>query len=542
MSYLDVPRLHFFGEFWADPSTFNNTLGTCCDPGAAPPSECSYDPGASSHRMLWNPNGSHWFFLQNCTVRRALDTSGAVKQTTAQDGLIGGEVETTNTPNFAKLVDLDPEFQTGSQIWGLELQVSLASGGGHFKGKMKRATLRDTWFGRVPSLADPFARGIGGVYQSVLTGVTWDTSSTSPIFNALRGVAGQKLSIKFVLYSYDDRTTSATFNNGKVVGTIGPYMTNEPDHFLAARSLESTGSGAFGAAPFKVDTARNKVVIDLGNSVPEATPGGSRVNHGTMRAAIRIPAGWTNIGTIDYSKAHYERTAGVEEINITPAKATLLANKPLGIFRTNPSPQLVLAEKPGGMYVNATEIVLRLNPGDNETIELVATEFGSPKSGQSLGLRLLGGAPSAALTIPPPVNTGGNGRASFTFTAGDPGHPRPHIDGELYTVGYYWGSTASPSNQRGLIRVLVFDSHPVPANPTWTHVEPILKEYARLYSWMRSRLDIGVHATYATQANRDIVKATLSYPEKDPRYMPVTRDLSRDKKDLIIRWLDNGAP
>jgi hypothetical protein len=31
-------------------------------------------------------------------------------------------------------------------------------------------------------------------------------------------------------------------------------------------------------------------------------------------------------------------------------------------------------------------------------------------------------------------------------------------------------------------------------------------------------------------------------PIEDPRYMPVTRDLSRDKKQIILTWIKNGAP
>jgi len=28
----------------------------------------------------------------------------------------------------------------------------------------------------------------------------------------------------------------------------------------------------------------------------------------------------------------------------------------------------------------------------------------------------------------------------------------------------------------------------------------------------------------------------------DPRYMPVTRDMSRDKRQRLIEWLNLGAP
>jgi len=44
------------------------------------------------------------------------------------------------------------------------------------------------------------------------------------------------------------------------------------------------------------------------------------------------------------------------------------------------------------------------------------------------------------------------------------------------------------------------------------------------------------------RAAKDRIKTTLSYPLTDPRYMPVSRDMSRDKKALILRWIAAGAP
>ena len=528
MSYLDVPRFHFAGEFYADPSTVNNTLP-------------NYDPTVTAPPGLveqWNPMGKHWFLFNGCTVRRALDQTGAVKRTSADDALVDGVVETTNWPGFAKLVDLDPQYQMASQIWGLELQVNLSSGAGNFKGALETATLRDLWQNRSPG---GFAAGFGGVYQSVLTGVTWDTSSRSTVFDQLGAAASPqatRLSIKFVLYAYDADPASSNFAKGKVVGTIGPAFAGEPDHFLAGRRLADYASGSFGSAPFKVDATRSVVVIDLGNAVPETAPAGPRRSLGSMTPVILSSAPEV-LPAINYDQSHYEETSGISEAFLTPARATLLASNHLGISVAGPPSRLIMAERPRGSYVDAEEIVIRLNPGESKTIDLVATEFGAPKSGQALSLRLLSGIPPSALTLPASVTTGANGRASVAFTAGDPRHPRPDIDGQLYFVGFYWGS-ATGTNQRGTISVLVFDRHAAVAAPTWSDVKDILEQYAKLYPFMTATLDLSDQA--AVQAGRTRILATLNYPETDPRYMPVTRDLSRDKRELLRRWLNRGAP
>ena len=530
MSYLDVPRLHFAGDFCTDPATANNEIA-------------DYDPAATI-APGWNPLGKNWFLFPDCTVRSAVNAVGAVKQSPADDALVGGSVETTNMPIFAKLVDLDPEFQTASQVWGLELKVSVPSGSGSFTGRMATATLRDLWPRRAPG---GFAMGFGGTYQSVLSDLAWKPAAGSPVLEGLRQASPGRLSIKFAVYAYDANPASQRFTRGRVVGTIGPALPGEPEHFVAARRADAGGSGAYGAVPFKVDPKRNRVVLDLGSAVPETVGGGARRTLGTMEAVI-LTGPRVALGTIDYTQAHYETTAGVEELAISAAQARQLAGAQLGI-EAGARGDLILAERPAGLYVNVTEVAWRMNPGDTRTVEFAATVFGAPRAGQRLALRLVNGTPASALKFPQSVRTGADGRASVTFTAGDPGHPRPHLDGQCYRVAYFTG-TATPSNQLGQLTVRVFDRHPSVQAPTWAHARPILEQYTRLYPFMsggplappgsKGILDLSDHPT--VQANREKIRQTLSYPETDPRFMPVTRDLSRDKRDLLLRWIGRGAP
>jgi hypothetical protein len=72
--------------------------------------------------------------LSNCIVKRAVYTDRSLAKTAADDPVIGltlGQIDS------ATLVDLDPEQQMVSQIWGLQLQLSKPGSGPSFKGAFK---------------------------------------------------------------------------------------------------------------------------------------------------------------------------------------------------------------------------------------------------------------------------------------------------------------------------------------------------------------------------------------------------------------------
>jgi hypothetical protein len=62
MSYLDEPRIHFFGKYFADPSTINNDLGNY---DLKPPLDLS-----------WNPDGSAFFRFMDCAVGSVVGVDG----------------------------------------------------------------------------------------------------------------------------------------------------------------------------------------------------------------------------------------------------------------------------------------------------------------------------------------------------------------------------------------------------------------------------------------------------------------------------------
>jgi hypothetical protein len=85
------------------------------------------------------------------------------------------------------------------------------------------------------------------------------------------------------------------------------------------------------------------------------------------------------------------------------------------------------------------------------------------------------------------------------------------------------------------LSLLVFQAYTAPANPTWNDVAQIFNAYARMYPGMKSRFDISDPAT--VKGDPQAVLDHMAVPVEDPMYMPVTRDLSPAKVQMIVKWL-----
>jgi hypothetical protein len=570
MSYLDVPRLHFAGAFIAKPSTVNNT------PTNFDPATPSTQPGLV---LSWNPYGNHdWQFL-NCDVQTAVTSDGTVWNAAKPEPIIGAAVNSVDQPVTAKLVDLDTEQQMVSQIWGLQIKVAI-SDTDYFVGDFRVISFDDIW-ARVPNGQQDWM--FSAYYHSVLDDVIWGSQITSPFLKELQSASPDQLSIKFVVDAYQDLYYMKNFNQGRIVGTIGPANADEPPNFLLGRQLRPIGfqpSNPFGGTPLffgyaKVDATRQKVIVDLGNSIPTQAdtstnpptqePTGPPVDVGTLAVAIIPQNGGSPIqlGDYDYSLATYLATAGIQEYSMSADQMATLKSTPLGVIQTvapqgSSSPALgtVLQESPSGAYINSIQPVFRMNPGDCAPAELLALRFGEPAANESITLSFNNGpiqpppglpanyavgTPESALKFPQKVVTGPDGRACFELRASDPGNPRQVIDGQIYAVAYSWGPDnlpKFPTDPNTFLSALVFGAFQGTA--TWETIQSFMMQYAVLYPFMDTIFMLSDPAVY--QQNISAFQTVLSYPITDPRYMPVTRDMSRDKRQLLLDWLAAGAP
>ncbi len=563
MSYLDVPRLHFAGKFIAKPSTVNNTP-TNYDPAT---------PQTTGLVLAWNPNGDHDWEFEDCTVQTAETSDGTVWNASNPESVVGAGVQSRNdSPYNAKLVDLDTEQQMVSQIWGLRINVAV-SATEYFVGNFRVTSFDDIW-ARVPDGQQDWM--FSAYFQSVLDDVTWGDDISSPFLRELQKASPGQLSIKFVVDAYQDLYYMKDFNRGRIVGTIGPAGADEPPNFIMGRQLRPFGQSPLNYGYAKVDKSRQRLYIDLGNSVPtqsdhsttppSQSPTGPPVDVGTLAVAI-VPAEGSpvTLGDYDYSLKAYLATAGVQEYALTEEQLSALADTPLGVIQTaGPSGAqplgVLLQESPTGAYINSTQPFFRMNPGESCTVELVAQQFGEPAADQFIVLNFNNsamqgqqpaippapaywavGVPASALDFPQSVVTGADGRVTFELTASDPGNPRQVIDGQVYGVGYSWSQDNLrdfPADSNNFISVLVFDSFK--KEPTWANIQPFMLQYATLYPFMDSIFMLSDPEVY--RQNIQAFKRVLSLPLTDPGYMPVTRDMSGDKRQTLLDWLNNGAP
>jgi hypothetical protein len=152
---------------------------------------------------------------------------------------------------------------------------------------------------------------------------------------------------------------------------------------------------------------------------------------------------------------------------------------------------------------------------------------------------------SAIAWSPQKAETGAAGELTITFTAmgldvAQKPAERANVDGQVYlfTYNYFMGGV-QPLN------FLVFEDTPDVAQPTWwQHVYPIFFQYARLYPAMRSLIDL---SNYQTVANKGFnipakIQSVLGLPMSHPAFMPVTRDLSLGRRNLILKWFASGMP
>ncbi len=552
MSYLSGPRLVFAGRFQADPSTVNN------DPehfNTATFQPNYQQPGPGATNGWWNPGGTGGWGFQGCTVQQVVYGDGTTCSDPSVDPIVGAAVG--NGPRGqGKLVDLDPEQQMVSQVFGFGVAVAPAGGGPGFSGNFRVSPFTDLWVRFPAGQPDSF---FGAFYQSVLQSISWPGAGGSRFLRELSaGGNPDQLSIRFNIDGYDDDSSSPTFTTGRVVGSIGPYTPGDPLLFVAGRALQPAANSPLNTAYAEVAGA--VLSLDLGNSLPTQSPGGPLADPGALSVVLLPPGGAPVVlGHVDASAANwYEQTAGIVAFKLTPAQVAQAADTPLGVLDSQG--QALLEEAPDGLWLRADDFVFRLDPGTSGATTFYMTAFGRRVAGRKISLGydatiMQGqtqqgpipgpsptGQPQSALTFPASITTGADGTAALTLTASDPGNPRSYVDGQVYGVSYAPGDSPPPvgsvGNSSQILSALVWSGYTAPAVPNWANdVGPILQQYADLYPVMKPIVDLSSYSDVVAKGS--MIRAVLSLPVTDPNYMPVTRDLSQSKREMILAWLSN---
>lgn len=592
MSYLSQSlRLHFAGQFQATVSTVNNDVTHF--------NNATFDPSFQERPGgWWNPAGDGVWRLLGCAITSAFMADGSAAP--SSDPVLTFSLADSDDSAPAKLVDLDPQQQLVSTIFGLTVRIADAQGNTLMKGAFEPAAFTELW-NKVWSTAGGDA-AYGAMWQSVVQMCEWGDVSASAFLTALKASAdanGGLLSIKFnvdlysMKYPTPGNAGGENFCRGRIVGTLGPASVDEPRRFVLGRQLYPVMVGGGAVVNFcaaVVESDQSLVRIDLGNALP-VKGDGSFFPLGDLLLRMTDPESQRAVivGKLPQSTysdpGWYRHTAGVVEFELSADAQALIARNPLQIAIGGSTASPVMAqEMQDGLYVRADLFVFRLSQGEKKTVTLYATQFGQPYANQQIVFfdnpsqlqgapapegtapgTLVDGAPyidapADGVTYPDSVSTDANGRAEITLTGGDTQNFRAYIDGQVYGVGYaladqgYAAGTgpvqsinntdAILANSWNFISVLVFDAFTPDSPPTWWgSMEPIFKQYANLYPVMARFVDLGDYEQVKSYAR--MLLHAFSLPDEDPNAMPVTRDLSPAKRAAILQWLKNpllGTP
>ena len=228
--------------------------------------------------------------------------------------------------------------------------------------------------------------------------------------------------------------------------------------------------------------------------------------------------------------------------------------------------RILFSEAEDGIQVHpVTRWALRSEPGDHEEINLLVTKYGRSLPGTTIMIVPFvcpkifyeyGGPNIGTHPLPFPeqnLTTDRWGLVSNKFQAPNPGEPRKYIDGQLYPY-VYWANS-NPLDVKGIcegknaltllnsyIVIRVFNRFTYREPPTWNEdVYPVFKQYATLFPVMtQNYVDLGNYHEVMTHLS--VINMTLRLPASHPNHMPVTRDLSRGKLNMILKWIDHPCP
>ncbi len=405
------------------------------------------------------------------------------------------------------------------------------------------------------------------------------------------------LAFKFVLDGYWNIPGETLYQTGRMVGTLGPQFDSDPVETLGARWFEPRPVDPkaewfvpqFYRLPFRVDEATNMLQIDWANGLPRQSFGGDPVELGEIEAVALTAKGPKSLGKFVVDERSYMMNSGITELPLSEKQMKRALKNPISlrISREDLGPQGLFSEAPSGLTVSTQGRTVRMTSDVGRATSkaeatVVIRKLGQPVAGAQPDIVVVpvdAGTPGA--TVPPgspgdtPQASGAltasisatdeNGIATIKFEAvEDPGSRTDQLDGQMYFVYVYFGDFkgATPPTQEQQVSVLVWSRFEVVENPEWTLIQEMMIPYAKLYPGMTQKFNVakedafvfysnnpaasffvGPKAKYEIPGHPEIqdgaIPFYLSLPIEDPRYMPLTRDLSPPKIETIMNFISN---
>lgn len=582
MPYLNSLNVVFTGDFRSDVSTVNNDVR-------------HYDNATFQKRFQlprdgnlqngwWNPTGGALFQFLNCTVRQCIQENG---ENDENNELIGAAITNSGDRSGGKMVDLDPQMQMTSELWGVRCKLSDKNGDLLFEGFIRHTGFRDLQMRQFGTDGkpnkDPNGQPLGATFYSVLEQVKWGNIDAHPFLQRLRTATDDnKLRIVLTTFGYYYNHADGRFSLGKILGSISPWKDSEPIKFTSDRRIYGSG-GYFEYGNFAVNEEEEWLGIDLGMSIPIAHPDGSLLDDFTaFRLAVADEVkidGVTNpvlpeqINTIARIKIKNPKTwlletGGILTCKLKKKEIKLLKNNQLLLIQESGKVFNQIAKEPvNGLFMRADQNVQRIDPGDQVNVDFYVYQRGNPVPNVQVEVTLdpkvtgAGGGPAndpdpptakipannvptGKVLLSQPNPTNGIGKTTITLTGTPPGNPRKYIDGQIYLFSYQLATvTKDQLNQYWNDKVIVHlrDEYQVPDHPKWRDVKPIWVQFGNLYPIMSHHImDFSIRKDILAQKN--ILNFAFSREIEDPLYMPVTRDLSKNKMETLVKWMATAQP
>jgi hypothetical protein len=139
MSHLATPRIVIAGRFISDVSTINND-------------DANFDPKTDPLTLQWNPRGGATFDFYDCRVTGAASIDGPAAD---GDPVLALAVSGASDRPSGKMVDLDPDWQQASEIWGLTVRLlDPATGELAVQGTFEVSAFRDLFLRQLAEVLD----------------------------------------------------------------------------------------------------------------------------------------------------------------------------------------------------------------------------------------------------------------------------------------------------------------------------------------------------------------------------------------------------
>lgn len=454
MSYLNLPRLTFSGFFEADVNTVNNDVrnydSEVFEARFQTP-QVGEPGGRMEYNGWWNPDGSNAFRLMECVVTGAAGPGGAAPAGAPELSL---RVEAQQGRTQAKIVDLDPQFQFASALWGMRLSLMLGDVA-VLSATLQPACFRDIYFGRVivQSTKQPLAGSpsASARFTGTLTDLVWGPDSGGA-FKAVAESYGNRLTISLLTYGYSKSRGTNDFLVGSVIGSIGPWLPGDPEMFAPGRrfapsatspNLPFASASGLGYMTGAVSPDGATFSLDFGNSIPmwfvdqNLQPGQApylalqdlgpltvvvlkgedpfaSIESGGVTAPYvsdgdgLTPDQYEVLGVVQgYDMDWLRATGGIADLPIPAAAAALIGDHPIAVLLgTAPSPLTIgIRETVAGAWVRADQFVQRVDTDEtgwvSAPVSLWAMRWGKPWAGAPLQASLQPPQPGAGGTSDP---------------------------------------------------------------------------------------------------------------------------------------------